>query len=67
MLYIYIYILMLGSKTLGANVLKLQYVICWQTMIKTLNLGLGLLKVWFNVKLESSTCRNYYSKSASLD
>ena len=58
---------MLGSKTLGANVLKLQYVICWQTMIKTLNLGLGLLKVWFNVKLESNNCRNYYSKFARLD
>ena len=26
---------MLGSKTLGTNVLELQFVLCWQTMIKT--------------------------------
>ena len=26
---------LLGSKTLGTNVLELQYVLCWQTMIKT--------------------------------
>ena len=26
---------MLGSKSLGTNVLELQFVICWQTMIKT--------------------------------
>ena len=25
---------LLGSKTLGTNVLKLQFVLCWQTMIK---------------------------------
>ena len=25
---------LLGSKTLGTNVLELQFVICWQTMIK---------------------------------
>ena len=25
----------LGSKTLGTNVLELQFVLCWQTMIKT--------------------------------
>ena len=35
---------MLGSKTLGTNVLELQYVLCWQTMIKTQSLDLGLLK-----------------------
>ena len=27
--------IMLGSKTLGTNVSKFQFVICWQTMIKT--------------------------------
>ena len=27
--------MVLGSKILGTNVLKLQFVICWQTMIKT--------------------------------
>ena len=26
---------LLGSKILGTNVLKLQFVMCWQTMIKT--------------------------------
>ena len=26
---------MLGSKILGTNVLELQFVLCWQTMIKT--------------------------------
>ena len=26
---------LLGSKTLGTNILELQYVLCWQTMIKT--------------------------------
>ena len=36
-------------------------------MIKTFSLGLGLLKVWIDVKFESSNCKNYYSKSARLD
>ena len=58
---------MLGSKTLGTNVLELQFVLCWQTMIKTQSLGLGLLKVCFFVKLESSDCRTYWTKSARLD
>ena len=34
---------------------------------QNINLGLGLLKVWIEVKLESSNCRNYYSKSVRLD
>ena len=58
---------MLGSKTLGTNVLELQFVLCWQTMIKTQSLGLGLLKVCLFVKLESSDCRIYRTKSARLD
>ena len=58
---------MLGSKTLGTNVLELQFVMCWQTMIKTYNLGLGLLKVSLLVKLESSDCRNYWTKFARLN
>ena len=45
---------LLGFKILGTNVLELQFVLCWQTMIKTLSLGLGLLKVCLFVKLESS-------------
>ena len=36
---------LLGSMILGTNVLELQFVLCWQTMIKTLSLGLDLLKV----------------------
>ena len=28
-------ITLLGSKTLGTNVLEFQYVLYWQTMIKT--------------------------------
>ena len=58
---------LLGSKTLGINVLELQFVLCWQTMIKTLSLGLGLLKVCLIVKLESSDCRNYWTKSTRLN
>ena len=27
--------ILLGSKTLGTNVLELHFVLCWQTMIKT--------------------------------
>ena len=58
---------LLGSKTLGTNVLELQFVLCWQTMIKTQSLGLGLLKVCLFVKLELSDCRTYWTKSARLD
>ena len=66
--YICLYILyLLGSKTLGTNVLELQFVLCWQTMIKTQSLGLSLLKVCLFVKLESSDCRSYWTKSTRLD
>ena len=58
---------LLGSKTLGTNVLELQFVLCWQTMIKTFSLGLSLLKVCLFVKLESSDCKIYWTKSARLD
>ena len=50
---------LLGSKTLRTNVLELQFVICWQTMIKTYSPGLGLLKMCLIVKLESSDCKIY--------
>ena len=36
-------------------------------MIETFSLGLGLLKVWIDVKLELSNCKNYYSKSTRLN
>ena len=58
---------MLGSKTLGTNVLELQFVLCWKTMIKTLSLGLGLLKVCLFVKLKSSDCRICWTTFARLD
>ena len=58
---------MLGSKILGTNVLELQFVLYWQTMIKTLSLGLGLLKVCLFVKLELSDCRIYWTKFTRLD
>ena len=58
---------LLGSKTLGTNILKLQFVLYWQTMIKTYSLGLDLLKVCLLVKLESSDYRNYWTKSVRLD
>ena len=64
---VHIALLMLGSKTLGTNVLELQFVLCWQIMIKTQSLGLGLLKVCLFVKLESSNCRIYWTKFARLD
>ena len=58
---------MLGSKTLGTNVLELQFVLCWQTMIKTFSLILDLLKVCLCVKLESSVLQDLLCKSAELD
>ena len=57
----------LDSKTLRTNVLKLQFVLYQQTMIKTQSLGLGLFKVCLFVKLELSDCRIYQTKSARLD
>ena len=32
---------LLGSKTLRTNVLEFQFVLCWQTMIKTQSLEIG--------------------------
>ena len=43
---IYIYIYMLGSKTLGTKCIRTSFCICWQTMIKTMSLSLGLPKVY---------------------
>ena len=58
---------MLSSKILGTNVLELQFVLCWQTMIKTLSLGLGLLKVCLFVKLESSVLHDLLDKFTRLN
>ena len=56
-----------GLRLQELNVLELHYALCWQTMIKTQSLGLGLLKECLFVKLESSDCRIYWTKSARLD
>ena len=37
---------LLGSKTLETKCIRTSLCICWQTMIKTMSLGLGLLKVY---------------------
>ena len=37
---------LLGSKTLETKCIRTSFCICWQTMIKTMSLGLGLLKVY---------------------
>ena len=39
-------IYMLGSKTLGTKCIRTSFCICWQIMIKTMSLGLGLPKVY---------------------
>ena len=57
----------LSSKTLGAKCIRTSFCICWQTMIKTMSLGLGLPKVCFNVSLESSNCRKLLFNYARLD
>ena len=36
---------LLGSNTLGTKYIRTSLCICWQTMIKTMSLGLGLPKV----------------------
>ena len=46
---IYIYIYMLGSKNLGTKCIRTSFRICWQTMIKTMSLGLGLPKIYLLV------------------
>ena len=46
-----------SSSQFKSQCIKTSLCICWQTVIKTFSLGLGLLKVWFDVGLESSNCR----------
>ena len=67
--------LLLGSKTLGTKCIRTKcirtsFYICWQTMIKTFSLGLDLVKVCFNVSLESSNCRKItaqFCKARSIE
>ena len=57
----------LGFKNLGTKCIRTSFCICWQTMIKTFILDLNLLKVCFNVSLESSNCRKLLFNSTRLD
>ena len=58
---------LLGSKTLGTKYIRTSFCICWQTMIKTMSLGLGLLKVCLSVSLNRVFCRSLLCKIARLD
>ena len=58
---------MLGFKTLGTKYIRTSFCICWKTMIKTMSLGLGLLKVCLSVSLNRVFCRNLLCKTARLD
>ena len=50
---------LLGSKTLGTKCIRTSVVMCWQAIIKTLSLGLGLLNMCLFAKLESSDYKIY--------
>ena len=59
---------LLGSKTLGTKYIRTSFCICWQAMIKTLSLGLGLLKVCLSISLNRVFCRNLFVKlKGSID
>ena len=58
---------MLGSKTLGVNVLEFQFVMLANLDQNIFNLVLDLLKVCLYVKLESSVLQDLLCKSAWLD
>ena len=51
---------MLGSKTLGLNVLELQFVILANYDKNILVLFRLAQSMWLYVKLESSSCRIYF-------
>ena len=58
---------LLGSKTLGLNVLELQFVMLANHDQNVLVFVLDLLKVCLYVKLESSVLQDLLCKSAWLD
>ena len=60
-------LLLLGSKTLGLNVLKFQFVMLANHDQNVFSLVLDLLKVCLYVKLESSVLQDLLCKSAQLD
>ena len=55
---------LLGSKILGTKCIRTSFCICWQTMIKTMSLGLDLLKVCLSVSLNRVFCKNLLCKTA---
>ena len=55
-----------SSSQFKSQCIKTSLCICWQTVIKTFSLGLGLLKVWFDVSLESSNCRKLLFNSCKV-
>ena len=59
--------LLLGSKTLGLNVLKFQFVMLANHDQNVFSLVLDLLKVCLYVKFESSVLQDLLCKSAWLD
>ena len=61
------YLLLLGSKTLGTKCIRTSFCVCWQTMIKTMSLGLSLIKVCLSVSLNQVFCMNLLCKTARLD
>ena len=61
-------LLLLGSKTLGLNVLELQFVLLANNNQNFLVLVRLAQSMWLYVKLESSSCRIYYvNLSRSID
>ena len=59
--------IVLGSRTLGLNVLKLQFVMLANHDQNVLVFVLDLLKVCLYVKLESSVLQDLLCKSVWLD
>ena len=55
-----------SSSQFKSQCIKTSFCICWQTVIKTFSLDLGLLKVWFDVSLESSNCRKLLFNSCKV-
>ena len=67
MLNLCLLLFLLGSKTLGLNVLELQFVILANHDQNILIFVLNLLKVCFYVKSESSVLQDLLCKSTWLD
>ena len=58
---------LLDSKTLGTKCIRTSLCIMLANHDQNIKSRLGLLKVRLFVKLESSDCRIYWTKSARLD